>query len=160
LPRTFSCDAFALWIGSCLRKKHKHIQKWNDSEARDQKKTKSVATVAAKRKPRIPGGCAPAGTAASSSAVVVAPQWSGRGEARLARPVPPQLRRMEIMNLLFWLAIWMGGFWQGYSRECNAEIPQSSPPGKINEICRFKISLWKKGCAHGSHVAVLAVNAL
>ena len=65
LSRTFSFDAIAFWTRSFkCRKKHTQIRKWNDSEAREP--TMSVATVAAKRKPRIPGGCAPAGPGSDS----------------------------------------------------------------------------------------------
>ena len=85
----------------------------------------TVVAVAAKCKPRIPGGCAPAGPGSTSSSLLL----RHRGVLRivLLRVKPPRQTdawKLEIMLLACDLD---GRLWRGYARERNAEIPAEQP---------------------------------
>ena len=106
-----------------------HIQKWHDSDAREQ--TCSVTTVAAKRKPRNPGGCAPArpGSGPSSVVAVVAPPWSV-AVCLIARQGPPQNRRMEVILYCVGLRFGLAAFGEDIPGNARQKYRRAAQLGK------------------------------
>ena len=60
-----------------------------------------------------------------------------------------------------WLAIWMGGFWHGYSRERFEDVPQIIHLAKeMTETYADLFDLWNKGRVHDPNAAALAAITL